>query len=250
MFNSLSYYTELIKLDLKRLPSATIPQVAIVTGVCLPIFLLLGLTNGHIREMYEKLDTTPSGREIKISSKSDSELLTASMMDSLQKELKPDLDVLMPVAKNTVSLLANSKHAEAVTLIATRQGDQKLSRYDIAIPQYPQEGRPQITVSRYVADTIGIEKGNHVTMRIKRRFGKEETADIEVEIADVYSFEDEKKMMEDNSSEKSETGCAPFELLADLKCYQKGYSVKRYGWPSASPPPPEYIRMSPTGIMS
>ena len=58
------FYNSLAWHDIIRLWRSTQQQVVIVTGICLPVLLLMGLKRGHVAELRHDLVTSPTGRQI------------------------------------------------------------------------------------------------------------------------------------------------------------------------------------------
>ena len=103
MMNRLLFYLQLGWLDLIRLWPATRQHILIVTGICLPILLLLGLKRGHVAELQKELLKSPTGRQIIFWSAQRGELLSANSLERLTKELHK-IDIAIPDTQRVCNL--------------------------------------------------------------------------------------------------------------------------------------------------
>jgi ABC-type antimicrobial peptide transport system permease subunit len=223
MFDRLQYYLELTLFDLYRLHSATVQQVAIVSGICLPILLLLGLTNGHINELYRQLEESPTGCLMKFFMP-----LNSKEMNELQQAL-PELAALLPDTLTEAKLSFGQNIVKSVKLNPTGQGDPRLKFYKIDIPEY-KSTVPQIAVSQDIAETLNVKCGDRITLHVIRNTeDNNQSADqTELEVSCIFTKEQEQKVT-----------YVPFELTLDIERYKSGNQVLRYGWTSAKPQPQE-----------
>lgn len=223
MFDRLRYYTELTLFDLYRLRFAMVQQVAIVSGICLPILLLLGLTNGHINELYRQLEESPTGCLIRFFMP-----LNSTEMNKLQQVL-PELTALLPETVEEAALSFGKNIVKSVKLNPTGQGDPRLKFYKIGIPKY-QSTVPQIAVSQDIAETLNVKCGDRITLHVMRNAedSNQSVDQTELEVSCIFTKEQEQKVT-----------YVPFELTLDIERYKSGHQVLRYGWTSAKPQPKE-----------
>ena len=83
----LKYYTFLAVTDLFRLWRTTQNHVIIVAGICLPLFLLLGIKAGFIDEMSKELLESPTGRQVTCWSGEEERFLTKKHVERVQGRL-------------------------------------------------------------------------------------------------------------------------------------------------------------------
>jgi ABC-type lipoprotein release transport system permease subunit len=228
------------------LRSATQQQVIIVAGICLPILLLFGLTNGHINELRSQLTKSPTGRQVKFGTtrSKPEDALTLKTIYELEKSI-PVLEVLIPDIKKIVTLSSDKNSIESVTLFASRYDDPMLAYYGITIAPYT-DAIPQIVISQAVADTLNVKLGDKITLQINQNTedGKEQTVETKLEVSSIITLENEQSINKDiddtkfqKEKAKNYTANVPFELLIDIERYLRGDQVLRYGWESTNPPP-------------
>ena len=231
------YYVCLAWFDISRLRSSVWRQVLIVLWICLPILLLQGLKNGHIKELQKAFTESPTGREIQIFP-GDCDPITSLRMSQLQAEI-PNIKVLIPDIFRIISLSTEQEQLDSVTLFSTKPGDPRLEKYDIFLEEYKDGTVPQIVVTQMVADALAIKEGEKVLLHVTRELkdGKNEPAKAEVQIAHVIPLDDAEKTVGGTAKEKEVFAHAPFGLLLDLERYVKGQEVERFYWESSDPPP-------------
>jgi ABC-type lipoprotein release transport system permease subunit len=200
-----------------------VQQVAIVSGICLPILLLLGLTNGHINELYRQLEESPTGCLIKFFIP-----LNSKEMNVLQQAL-PELTALLPDTVEEAELSFGKNIVKSVKLNPTGQGDPRLKFYNIDIPEYKSTA-PQIAVSQDIAETLNVQCGDRITLHVMRNAedNNQSVDQTKLEVSCIFKKEQEQKV-----------AYVPFELTLDIERYKSGHQVLRYGWASSKPQPKE-----------
>jgi ABC-type lipoprotein release transport system permease subunit len=200
-----------------------VQQVAIVSGICLPILLLLGLTNGHINELYRQLEESPTGCLIRFFMP-----LNIKEMNELQQVL-PELTALLPDTTEEAELSFGKNIVTSVKLNPTGQGDPRLKYYKIGIPEYKSTA-PQIAVSQDIAEILNVKCGDRITLHVKRNAedNNQSIDQTKLEVSCIFANEHERKVT-----------YVPFELTLDIERYKSGHQVLRYGWTSAKPQPKE-----------
>jgi ABC-type lipoprotein release transport system permease subunit len=219
-----------------------------VSGICLPILLLLGLKNGNIAEMRRKFETSPSGRQITFGTGRNGKLLTIEKLNDLQKHINenmPLIEIMLPDSYRQVALSNGKNKADSVTLYSTVPGDPLLKYYHIELPEYT-EKMPEIAISQPLAEKLGVKDGDEVTLHVERNTDNEKlrNAQTKIKIACIIAARDAEKTANESEAkiEKDKDdliGYAPFGLLQDIERYTKGQQVLRYGWLSSDPPPRE-----------
>jgi ABC-type lipoprotein release transport system permease subunit len=219
-----------------------------VSGICLPILLLLGLKNGNIAEMRKKFETSPSGRQITFGTGRNGKLLTIEKLNDLQKRInenKPLIEIMLPDSYRQVALSNSKNKADSVTLYSTIPGDPLLKYYHVELPEYTEE-MPGIAVSQPLAEKLSVKEGDEITLHVERNADNEKlrNAQAKIKIACIIAARDAEKTVNESEAkiEKDKDdliGYAPFGLLQDIERYTKGQQVLRYGWLSSDPPPRE-----------
>jgi len=246
MFNRLLFYTELTFLDLRRLWKPSLLQIIIVSGICLPVLLLLGLKNGHVDELRKDLEKSPSGRQITFGTGRTGKLLTTETLKELQNTInkkKKLLEVMFPDSYRQVALSNGSNKADSVTLYSTVPGDPLLKYYHVELPEYNKE-MPGVALSQSLADKLNVKENDEILLHVERNADNNALryAQTKIKVACIIATQGAEKMANESAAkiekEKDEiVGYAPFGLLQDIERYVKGQQVTRYGWLSSSPPP-------------
>ncbi|GHT18135.1 hypothetical protein FACS1894189_5500 [Planctomycetales bacterium] len=227
MLNRLFLYTRLTILDILRLWSSVQHHVVIVSGICLPILLLLGLKNGHLAELRKDLLQSPTGRQVVFWSGQTGKLMTADSLHTFKEEI-PAVDLLIPELQRVVSLEYSDKTVHSVTFYSTREGDPILVQHGIEVKPLNDNDIPSVAVSSPVAAALGIKTGDTVTMKVVRSFGgKEDTGTMSLNVSAVIPPAE---------GSSSLTGFAPFEFLLDLERFVMGQQVARYHWAALNIP--------------
>jgi FtsX-like permease family len=241
------FYNALAWHDITRLWRATRHQVIIVTGICLPVLLLLGLKRGHVAELRHDLITSPTGRQIVYWSAQRGKLLSDEVLRQMTRQLS-NVEVIVPETQRIVRLDRtqsfqtdnvagpdhNTKGPTAnellITLYSTDEGDPILRQFAVDVLR---KGEHAVVLTSNVARRIGVHAGDHVPLTIfRRRDGVDESHSFSVLVkAEVPST--------DNTSL---SGYANVTLLAQLEQYVRGYAVPELGLPAMRgiTPPDEY----------
>ncbi|MDR1483395.1 MAG: ABC transporter permease [Planctomycetaceae bacterium] len=227
MFNRFCLYTQLTFLDILRLWSSVQHHVIIVSGICLPILLLLGLKNGHLAELRKDLLQSPTGRQVVFWAGQGGNLMTDDTLQTFKNEIQ-SIDLLIPELQRVVTMECNGKNADHITLYSTREGDPILAQHGITIKSLIDNESPSVVVSSTVAEKLDIKIGDTVQMKVVRSYGgKEEIGTTNIIVSSIIpSLEGTKSM----------TGFAPFEFLLDLERFVMGQQVSRYSWASMNIP--------------
>ncbi|MEK6238499.1 MAG: ABC transporter permease [Planctomycetales bacterium] len=223
------FYTQLAVLDLFRLRSSTQHHVIIITGICLPILLLMGLKQGHIAELRQELVRSPTGRQVVFWSAQGGELLDDAGVASLQETL-PKVDLIIPEVQRPVYLslplaenapIRISPAAKMVTLYSTRPGDPILQQ---AGASSPDQGELGLVLAKSVAESLEVAAGEELSLIVERttRDGLE-AATARVTVKSVVDF----------GGGQSSIGYAEIGLIDRLEQFIRGYQVAEFNWPPA-----------------
>ncbi|MDR0706176.1 MAG: hypothetical protein LBF88_14475 [Planctomycetaceae bacterium] len=227
MFNRFRLYTLLTFLDILRLWSSVQHHVVIVSGICLPILLLLGLKNGHLAELRKDLLQSPTGRQVVFWAGQGGDLMTADTLQTFKNEIQ-SIDLLIPELQRVVTMECNGKNADHITLYSTREGDPILAQHGITVKSLIDNESPSVVVSSTVAEKLDLQIGDTVQMKVVRSYsGREEIGTTDIIVSSIIpSIEGTSSM----------TGFAPFEFLLDLERFVMGQQVSRYNWASMNIP--------------
>ncbi len=219
----LFYYFQLGFLDLIRLWASTQQQVIIVTGICLPILLLLGLKRGHVAELEKDLVTSPTGRQVILWAAQKGDLLSPQLVTQLEKQL-PDVDIIIPDTQRVVNLVSTvagkeSQLAEGVTLYSTKPGDPLLAQLGIRLPETPGNN---LVLGAKLAGFLGVKEGDTLELQVSReRSGASDQAKTTVTVQFVATLGDN----------DSRIAYADVALIDKLEQYVRGYRVPEWNWP-------------------
>jgi len=181
MNNVLLYFSLAIK-DVVRLWPATQIQIVIISGICLPILLLLGLKNGHVAELRNELVTSPTGRQIIFWSARGGDLLSNDVLIDIEKTV-PNTELVIPESQRLVfGIPSHSANAEGtdgqatesdrvpVTLYSTLPGDPLLRQHGIEVVNTDER---EVVLSKSAAAGLGVVVGDSFEIEISRKMGAE-----------------------------------------------------------------------------
>src|SRR6056297_2224937 len=165
--------------DVLRLWSATQIQVVIISGICLPILLLLGLKNGHVADLREELATSPTGRQVIFWSAQEGDLLSEPVLHNIQGSID-NAELVIPESQRLVFGIPRQQSAEdgqtrssykplskvAITLYSTLPGDPLLGQFGI---ETIDAAKREMVLSSEAATELGINVGETFDVQISRR---------------------------------------------------------------------------------
>jgi ABC-type lipoprotein release transport system permease subunit len=209
-------------------------EVAIVSGICLPILLLLGVNNGQIAQLTASLTKSSTGREINFSTVRNN-LLRLSDVAELQNSI-PNIDILVPEGRCNVNLVKDGKSVENVAIRSTISGDPRLGDYGISIGDYGTEGKPEVILSPTLAEELNVTECDTIKLQVSRRENYNDIAETNVTVSHIFP---EALLDDKDNKTASAVGYAAVEFVLDLRRYESGQQVKRFGWAASQPPPEE-----------
>ncbi len=220
MMNRFLFYLQLGWLDLIRLWPATRQHILIVTGICLPILLLLGLKRGHVAELQKELVKSPTGRQIIFWSAQRGELLSPNSLERLAKEL-PKIDLAIPDTQRVCNLQGKTKNiAEGITLYSTLPGDPLLKQLGAGLQGNEEEG---VILGHSLGKSIGVTLGDTVrVILIRERNGVKETAETTLKVQGLVN----------TGGDDSRIGFVHASALDRFEKYIRGFRVPEYQWPA------------------
>lgn len=191
-------------------------MILALAAVLAPLLLLLGLKNGVVESMRERLVQDPVYREIKPQE-------TLSLNDAWFKTIaaRPDVAFVLPTILRGSSVIrvgrVDAEQMVAMDLLPTGPGDALLLENNGRIPQ---DG--EVTLSADAAAKLEVQTGDALKVRITRsRAGRLETAMADVQVASVLSAR----------ADAQQRIYAPLSFVTDVEIYREGRAVPSRNWP-------------------
>ena len=231
MTNHIRYYLFLAVADLMRLWRTTQNHVIIVAGICLPLFLLLGIKTGFIDEMSKELRESPTGRQITFWPIQDDVVVTETNLADFKNEI-PGIDLVIPDIQRLVSIKSlKSENIQPleVTLYPTTADDPVQK----ALGLKTITGNGQIILSKTVKDHLQVNPGDEVQITVTRKDGTvSESHQInEMKVIDFY----------DSGDSNSNVGYTSIEFIDGIEGYIQGFAYEDFELPAlARPYKPDY----------
>lgn len=221
----MKYYFNLACRDVFRLWSATQLQIIIIAGICLPILMLMGLKNGHVAELRQDLETSPTGRRIKFAvANRRSEFITDSVIHRLKSEI-PNVELILPGISENVLIGAKTKNKDQVakgnaliTLTATLPGDPILDRFGGGVELANRE-EDEIILSSKAANTLNVGEGSKISIEVLRQLNGANEPERHLLDCTV------KRIIPDSNQNAGNAGYAPLSLIQKMELYLRGRAV-------------------------
>jgi putative ABC transport system permease protein len=196
-----------------------------LAAVMTPLLLLLGLKEGVVGGLRERLESEPSARELRPTQ-------TLALDEAAFSAIAYRDDVAWTVP----SILAGSsagrispKSGEpmALDLVPTRTGDPVLANQHVAAP-----GDSEVVLTEEAAKTSGLTVGSDTMLTVSRRLeGRFETQTMKLRVTGVLPA----------AADALARAYLPYTLLRDIESYREGRAVESMGWPGKQPYPPLLI---------
>ena len=235
MNHRIIYYAKLTALDIFRLWPSVQHHVIIVAGICLPILLLLGLKNGEVAKLREKILASPNATEVLVWMNSKNSPFNANDITDFRSEMN-GLYQAIPAIQKIVSLSSARQSANTVTLdkltaSATAAKDPKLAARGCDITNGDVPPNRAVILKDSVAEKLNVKKGDEVNVHVKREIGSEqyESASLAATVVDIYYPE---------GSDGSDIYMSDETLLRFVQ-YTSGGRVKEFNWPALKAPAPD-----------
>jgi len=225
--NLVWYYLRIGFQDAWRAGGVLLANVAIVAGICLPIFLLLGLKRGLVTQFRSDIQKSPTARQIEahLGSAGAHLRFTTSYEKEIEKEV-PGVALVVPQITLNGWAAHEGKETES-TFACTKPGDPFLSFYGADVLK---EGDRGVVVSRAVADELGIayeelsngrfqvDEDAVITLKVMRG-GDDEKHELQTPVRAVFA-----------TSDKTLKGLYLDRQMMDwLEDFKKGRSVEALG---------------------
>ncbi len=210
----------------------TVCSILALVSVLVPICILLGIRNGVVITLQERLLENPALLTVTPSGSGSG--YTEAWLKTLAE--RPDVSFVIPKTReisNTVqfqSSASGTNRLSPLDLEPTAVGDPLLERY-ASVPSEP----GAITLSRTAADRLGVRVGDSVTALLGRTTAQRriESLPLELRVGAVLPLEAEGRAL----------GFIHLPLLVDMENYKDGYAVAAWNV-SGDPPPAEARRFA------
>lgn len=191
-------------------------MILALAAVLAPLLLLLGLKNGVVESMRQRLVQDPVYRELK-----PQETLNLKQDWFQAMGQRPDVAFVLPTILRGSSIIrvgkADGDPMIAMDLLPTGPGDALLLENG---GQIPREG--EVTLSADAAAKLAVQVGAGLKLRVSRsRGGRMEQVTAEVKVVSVLS----------PRADAQQRVYAPLSLATDVEVYREGRAVPTRGWP-------------------
>lgn len=191
-------------------------MILALAAVLAPLLLLLGLKNGVVESMRQRLVQDPVYRELK-----PQETLNLKQDWFQAMARRPDVAFVLPTILRGSSIIragqADGERMVAMDLLPTGPGDALLLENG---GQIPREG--EVTLSADAAAKLAVQAGAGLRLRVSRsRGGRMEQVTADVKVVSVLS----------PRADAQQRVYAPLSLATDVEVYREGRAVPTRGWP-------------------
>ena len=203
-----------------RLWRTTQNHVIIVAGICLPLFLLLGIKTGFIDEMSKELRESPTGRQITFWPIQDDVVVTETALADFKNDIS-GIDLVIPDIQRLVSvksLKSENDQPLEVTLYPTTADDPVQKAFGLK----PIIGNDQIILSKTVKDRLQVNPGDEVQITVTRKNGTvNESHQINgMKVIDFY----------DSGDSNSNVGYTSIKFIDGIEGFIQGFAFEEFGW--------------------
>jgi putative ABC transport system permease protein len=214
--------SSLALLDLRHEWVLTLCMVLAIAAVLAPLLILLGLKNGTVETMRERLVEDPVNREIK---PSHTLSLAQSWFDDLAR--REDVAFSIPTILRGSSTVRIARRGErvfiSVDMIPTGDGDPLVLENGGRVP-----APGEVVLSSAAAEKLRAAVGDTVTARVTRTRGrKREQVTVDLRVAAVLS----------PRADPLERIYATLGFVTDVESYREGRAVPARGWDGTQPRP-------------
>ena len=203
--------------------------VLALVSVLVPLLMLLGIRNGVVTTMQERLLENPA--LLTVTPTGSGSGYTRAWLDELAK--RPDVAFVIPKTREiSTSIQLHSREDATVRftpadLEPTAPGDPLLARFEAVPPD-----DLSITLSRPAVERLNVRQGSTVTARLGRTTsaGRMETRPLELTVTAVLPLEAESRVL----------GFITLPLLEAMEDYKDGYAIP--AWDTPGDPLPDKER--------
>ncbi len=199
----------------------TLCLVSALAAVLAPLLILMGLKEGTIETLRDRLVQDPVYREIRPA-------ITRNFDEQWLRQLqgKPGVAFMTPTilpASSMIHLSSGDSDSELMDLVPTDSGDPLLLENGAAIPQ-----NGECVLSSEAARRLGTKAGETIVARVTRsRAGRLETAEERLRVIAVLS----------TRAGNLARVYTPLDFVVDVESYKEGRGIARRGWNGESARP-------------
>ena len=220
------YYIFLAFADLARLWRTTQNHVIIVSGICLPLFLLLGIKAGFIDEMSKELRESPTGRQVTFWPINDDLQVDSVTLDKIEENV-PGVELVLPDIQRIVGVRSVNdpgKPSVETTLYPTAGNDPVQKALGIQ----PIGSAKEVVLSKTVQEALALKVGEEVVFEVTR---------IEGNVSEVYRTAPLViKDFFDSGESNSNVGYSTVEFIDGLEAFIQGFAFEAVGLPALQRP--------------
>lgn len=210
--------------DLRHEWILTLCMILAIAAIIAPLLVLLGLKNGVINTLRDRLVQDPVNREVR-------PLQTLQLTDDwfVQWQNDPRVDFVLPTILRGSSVVRiyhpdDEQKNGILDLVPTADGDPLLLENGTAIPQ-----AGEIVLSQQASVELNIALGETITAEITRqRNNRRESEKLTLKVSGIL----------DARADSLPRIYAPFALVAAVERYREGRAVPEYGWSGEDSQPP------------
>lgn len=210
--------------DLRHEWILTLCMILAIAAIIAPLLVLLGLKNGVINTLRDRLVQDPVNREVR-------PLQTLQLTDDwfMQWQNDPRVAFVLPTILRGSSVMRiyhpdDEQKNGIIDLVPTAEGDPLLLENGAAIPQ-----AGEIVLSQQASVELNIALGDTITAEITRqRHNRRESEKLRLKVSGIL----------DARADSLPRLYAPFALVAAVERYREGRAVPEYGWPGEDSQPP------------
>lgn len=239
VIETVAFYTLHAVRETLRIKGDLFATTTIVVGICVPLLLLLGITNGLVKQQEEDMLKSPTACQIRVWRTANA---APTFCEALERRLEienPDILVAIPGITKVVDVYCDErgKQISGLTVLCTKPGDRLLAFYHADVLK---EGQLGMVLSKTAAEELGIEcqrvtnrhlavKANQEVRLVVTRFeggDRRRTAEVTVPVhavADVGS---------------ASVGYLHRQQLDWIEDFQQGKAVNALNWPGYAKTPP------------
>ena len=203
----------------------TLCHVLSLVSVLIPLLILLGVRNGVVSTLEERLLENPA--LLTVTPAGSGPGYTRAWIEALSA--RPDVAFVIPKTREISSTVQMEHTKDGATRLnpvdvePTGPGDPLLARYN-AVPG----GDREVTLSRPAAEKLGASAGSLIRARLGRvtAAGRMESLPVELVVREVLPLEAESRTL----------AFVTLPLLESMEDYKDGFAVPAFAAPGQTPP--------------
>jgi len=196
-------------------------MILAIAAILTPLLVLLGLKNGTIQTMHERLMEDPVNREIR-----PARTLSLSPQWFKKFEQRDDIEFIIPTILRGSSVVRVSTQTKRllIDLVPTNSNDPLILTNDGIIPS-----ADECVLSYIAAEELGVTKGDILNAEVTRTRDKlKESVQVELRVVAVLN----------PRADTLARIYAPFEFVDDVEAYKEGRAVHKRNWSGGKVLPP------------